>query len=132
MVAVVGAACGGRQPIARPSSPPSISPTAATALPSDGWRPGDIAMSALTGGRFHAAVVRGTVCAWLGDSFRPMLWPAGYRVRLRPVELIAPSGAVVAREGQRTGAGGGSFPATAGTPCARAGQETFAINGELE
>lgn len=42
-------------------------------LPSDGWKPGDPSLSALTTGPFHAARRDGQVCAWLGDSFRPML-----------------------------------------------------------
>lgn len=98
-------------------------------LPSDGWKPGDPSLDALTGGPFHAARRDGQYCAWLGTNFRPMLWPAGYRVRLNPTELIAPDGSVVAREGEQVSAGGGGDNAKPGTPCARPGEWTFSVNG---
>ena len=98
-------------------------------LPGDGWKPGDASLDALTAGPFHAARRDGQVCAWLGDSFRPMLWPAGYQVRLDPVELIAPDGTVVARQGEKVDAGGGGGEAKPGTPCAHSGEWTFFISG---
>jgi len=115
------------QSVLRQSPPPTGSQI--YPLPSDGWKPGDISLTALTGGPFHAARRDGQVCAWLGDAFRPMLWPAGYQVRLDPVELIAPDGTVVAREGEKVDAGGGGDVAKAGTPCARPGEWTFSIMG---
>jgi hypothetical protein len=98
-------------------------------LPSDGWKPGDSSLDALTGGPFHAARISGQVCAWLGAQFRPMLWPAGYAVRLNPATLIAPDGTVVAREGQNLRAGGGRSNAKPGTPCAQPGQDTWFVSG---
>lgn len=115
------------QSVLRQSPPPTG--TQIYPLPSDGWKPGDPALLALTGGAFHAARRNGQVCAWLGDAFRPMLWPAGYQVRLDPVELIAPDGAVVALEGEKVSAGGGGDVAKAGAPCARPGEWTFSIMG---
>lgn len=120
---------GGREhgPLSVSVSSPSMTTT--VALPSDGWKPGDDSLLALTGGPFHAARVNGVVCGWLGTTFRPMLWPAGYQARLDPVELIAPDGTVIAHEGQELTAGGGGDNAKPGTPCARTGQWTFFING---
>jgi hypothetical protein len=37
------------------------------------------------------------------------LWPAGYRVRFHPTELLSPNGKVVAHEGQKVNAGGGGY-----------------------
>jgi hypothetical protein len=105
------------------------SPAASYPLPSDGWKPGDPGFDALTFGPLHASRRGDQVCAWLGATYRPMLWPEGYSVRLNPVELIGPNGAVIAREGQTLAVGGGGNPAKAGTPCARTGQETFYVNG---
>jgi hypothetical protein len=103
--------------------------TTSYALPSDGWKPGDLSLAALTVGPFHAARRNGQVCAWLGVQFRPMLWPAGYAVRLDPAALIAPDGTVVAREGQNVSAGGGDENAKPGTPCAKPGEWTWYVNG---
>jgi hypothetical protein len=111
-------------PVSISTPSPTIYP-----LPSDGWKPGDFSLDALTGGPFHAARVNGQVCAWLGPQFRPMLWPAGYAVRLSPAALIAPDGTVVARGGQNVSAGGGGENAKPGTPCAHAGQWTFYVSG---
>jgi hypothetical protein len=109
---------------------PAVAPSSVTyPLPSDGWKPGDASLQALASGPFHATRRDGHVCAWVGADFHTMLWPANYSVRLRPVELIAPDGTVVAREGQTVNAGGGGGPTKAGTACAQKGQQTFYVNG---
>jgi len=41
---------------------------------------------------------------------RPYIWPAGYRVRFHPTELIGPNRHVIARAGDRLAAGGGVGP----------------------
>ena len=97
-------------------------------LPSDGWKPGDPALDALAIGHFHATrLENGQVCAWLGASFRPTLWPQGYHVRLHPVQLLGPGGRVIAKAGDVVSTGGGGRPAPAGTPCAKAGQWTWSV-----
>jgi hypothetical protein len=85
------------------------------------------------GGAFHAAMTSRGACAWLGS--RPnkpaIYWPAGYRVRLNPVELLNPKGQVVATEGQLVGVdyglGGVAGP---GDRCATAGQGIIPVQGK--
>jgi hypothetical protein len=129
------AGCSGTSDaLARPTGTPASSVTSSSdlyALPSDGWKAGDGSLTALTGGKFHAGRVGDQVCAWLGDSFRPMLWPDGYKVRLNPAELIAPNGTVVAHDGDEMSAGGGGHDAKSGTPCAQPGEWTWDVEGAL-
>src|SRR4051794_22007226 len=76
-------------------------------LPSNGWRPGMATNLAARSGPFRAALTNGKARAWLGGGGEPMSWPAGWRVRFDPVELIDASGEVFAREGDPLmGAGG--------------------------
>jgi hypothetical protein len=62
-------------------------------------------------GRFHATLTPSGACAWMHTPNRGIvyLWPAGYRVRFEPTELLSPSGKVVARQGQEVHAGGGGY-----------------------
>jgi len=83
----------------------TLSPPKTYPLLSDGWN-GGVALTALHVGRFHAFSTSQGACAWLGGQ-RAFLWPAGYRVRFNPTELIAPGGAVVGREGTLMFVGGG-------------------------
>jgi hypothetical protein len=78
-------------------------------LPTDGWKPGDGAMTAAFFGQFHATLTTSGACAWMTTPNRGAvyLWPAGYRVRFDPTELLSPEGKVVARQGQEVNAGGG-------------------------
>lgn len=80
-------------------------------LPTDGWKPGDGAVTAALFGRFHATLAPAGACAWMGapGEGTVYLWPAGYRVRFDPTELLSPSGKVVARQGQKVFAGGGVY-----------------------
>jgi hypothetical protein len=96
-------------------------------LPSDGWKPGDPSLLALTGGTFHAVLTTNGPCAWLGPDRRPFQWPAGYQVRFHPTELIDSSGRVVATEGQTVYFGGGGRPAPVGTPCATTNETTWYV-----
>jgi hypothetical protein len=87
---------------------PTAPGTAVTyALPSNGWKPGDGTRDAAFFGPFHAALIDGHACAWLGNIQEPALWPAGWRVRFNPTELIDPDGHVFAREGDLLHAAGG-------------------------
>jgi hypothetical protein len=80
-------------------------------LPTDGWKPGDSAFMAAFFGRFHATLTPSGACAWMYTPNRGIvyLWPAGYRVRFDPIELLNPSGKVVAHQGQEVNAGGGAY-----------------------
>jgi hypothetical protein len=80
-------------------------------LPSDGWKPGDSQNNVILQGNFQASLSPNGVCAWLGPPRYRMLWPSGYRVRFNPTELIGPSGAVVAHEGEYLAFHGGPAPA---------------------
>jgi len=85
------AACGG----GTPSTGAAVRTTAhPVSLPSDGWRPGDPGLLALTTGPFHAVLTAEGACAWLGSIQTPYLWPAGYKVRFDPTELINAQGHV--------------------------------------
>ena len=80
-------------------------------LPTDGWKPGDARVLAGFIGQFHATLTPFGACAWMSTPNRGAvyLWPAGYRVRFDPTELLSPSGKVVAREGQEVNAGCGGY-----------------------
>jgi hypothetical protein len=92
-----------------PDKHTSVPPATATgyALPTNGWRPGDAGLMALFSGPFHAVLVDGHACAWLGDTKRPSIWPADWQVRFNPTQLIDPNGHVFANEGDVLSAGGG-------------------------
>lgn len=80
-------------------------------LPTDGWKSGDSAVTAALFGRFHATLTSSGACAWMGTGHRGTvyLWPAGYRVRFHPTELVSPNGEVVAHQNQIVDAGGGMY-----------------------
>ena len=80
-------------------------------LPTDGWKPGDSYLTAGFFGRFQATLTPSGACAWMYAPNRGIvyLWPAGYRVRFHPTELLSPSGKVVAHQGQKVHAGGGGY-----------------------
>jgi hypothetical protein len=90
----------------------AVSPgtTVTYALASNGWTPGAATMDAAFRGPFHAALVDGHACAWLGNTQQPSLWPAGWRVRFHPTQLIEPNGHVFASEGDALLARGGRIP----------------------
>ena len=96
----------------------------ASPQPGNGWRLGDPALTALSGGAFHATLTAEGACAWRGTGDVPYLWPEGYRVRFNPTELINPQGQVVAHEGDRLKVGGGEVPARPGERCTSVGKLT--------
>ena len=78
--------------------------------PTDGWKPGDSHTLAGFFGRFHATLTSSGACASMGIHPGVVyLWPAGYRVRFDPTELLSPSGKVIAHQGQEVNAGGGGY-----------------------
>ena len=56
-----------------------------------------------------------------------MLWPAGYKVRFHPTELVDPHGRVVAHEGDLVMVGGGFVPASKPQRCTSPGQSPFYV-----
>jgi hypothetical protein len=80
-------------------------------LPTDGWKPGDPGLLMGLLGHFHATLTSSGACAWMGTPHQGTLymWPAGYRVRFHPTELLSPNGKVVAHQDQKVSASGGVF-----------------------
>lgn len=76
-------------------------------LPSDGWKAGEPEAGVILTGNFEASLTKQGACAWLGPAKYVTVWPAGYRVRFNPTELIAPDGRVVAKAGEYVGFNGG-------------------------
>jgi hypothetical protein len=101
-------------------------------LPSDGWKPGQIAMEAISSAPFHATLTRSGTCT-SGRSIS-YLWPAGYRVRFHPTVLLDPKGKVVAHEGQYITVGGGIVGTASWPGAARCykGGNVFAIQSPVQ
>jgi hypothetical protein len=110
-------------------APPAVAGPNDGTLPSDGWAPGKPALTAITAGPFHARAVSQGACAWLGDSERPFVWPAGYRVLFNPTRLVDATGALVATDGEVLAAPGGGEVAPQDTLCGAKGSWTFFITG---
>lgn len=83
-------------------------------VPTSSWRPGDASLSALAMGKLAAGRYRGQWCVWLtarsGTGRGPVVWPAGFRARRHPLELLDVHGNVVARGGELIKFGGGVAP----------------------
>ena len=93
-------------------------------IPTSSWRLGDASLHASTVGTLAAGNYRHKWCLWLvgSDSRRiPVVWPAGFRARRHPLELLDPGGTVVARGGVRIQLTGGLAPAKHG--CSTLGQK---------
>jgi hypothetical protein len=103
---------------------PTAEPTGTYPVWSDGWTLGQPAMAALEIGSFHAALTPLGACAWLGGAGEPnpTQWPAGWTIVFAPTpRLLDDHGAVVAREGEKIGAGGGGRAMTAAQTDGRCG-----------
>ena len=101
-------------------------------LPSDGWKPGQSAMEAISSAPFHATLTRSKACTPNGSV--SYLWPAGYRVRFHPTVLLDPTGRVVAHEGQYITVGGGIVGTASWPSAARCykGGGVFAIQSSIQ
>jgi hypothetical protein len=100
-------------------------------LPSDGWRPGQTAMQAISSSPFQARLTKSGACT-SGGSLH-YLWPAGYRVRFHPTELLGPNGQVVAHEGEYITVGGGVVGAASWPRASRCdkGGDLWAVQGPV-
>ena len=128
---VVGVLASVANPPLEASAATSTHRTHSYSLPSDGWKPGQAAMEAVSSGPFHATLSQSGTCT--SDASIDYLWPAGYRVRFHPTVLLDPSGKVVAHQGQYVTVGGGvvgtaSWPSAA--RCYKGGQ-VWAIQGPV-
>lgn len=101
-------------------------------LPSDGWKSGQAAITALSAAPFHATLTRFGACT--SDRFRDYLWPAGYRVRFHPTVLLDAKGRVVAHQGQYISVGGGIVGTASWPDAARCykGGDVWAIQGPIQ
>jgi hypothetical protein len=94
--------------------------------------PGYTGHLALAIGTLAAGTYRGHWCVWLGagpgSRREPIVWPAGFRARRHPLELVDSRGKVVARGGERIKIGGGSMPVSHG-PCMLGQKEPFYADG---
>jgi hypothetical protein len=106
-------------------------------LPSSGWKPGDASFLVGSTGVLHAALSKSGACAWLQNpgSNQPrrlaFLWPAGYRVRFDPTELIDARGRVVARAGERISVGGGVYSTPPQSWCTAHGMAAFLVQSGI-
>ena len=96
-------------------------------VPTSSWRPGDPSLLALALGTLAAGPYRGRWCVWLVGRWSqrmPIVWPAGFRARRHPLELVDSRGTVVARGGERISLGGGLAPVDH-RPCMFGQREAF-------
>lgn len=75
----------------------------------------------------------GQYCVWAVHSGHkvPVVWPAGFRARLHPLEVLNAHGAVFARAGQTFGAPGGLIPVNPRGRCMLAQANAFYVNSEI-
>jgi|ERR1700722_12251392 hypothetical protein len=129
---VIGAVASVALPISDAFAAAPSQRTRTYPLPSDGWRPGQAAMEAISSSPFHATLSRSGTCT--SDGSISYLWPVGYRVRFHPTVLLDPKGKVVAHQGQYITVGGG-FVGTASWPSAARcykGGNVFAIQSPVQ
>jgi hypothetical protein len=104
-------------------------------VPTSGWRPGDPGLTALGIGALHGGYRHGRFCVWLTGPGRkrpgPVIWPAGFRVRRHPLELLDAGGAVAARAGEEIQFGGGIAPVRGHDPCMLGQSQAFWVMSEV-
>jgi hypothetical protein len=129
---IVGCSGGSGQSAQRQAGTPTPSPADRSfPLPTDGWKPGEPAFLAKSGGVFHAWRTADGACARWGHQRRTALWPAGYTVAFSPTRLIDPAGHVVAREGDWITVGGGLTKGPRTTRCMNGQPETFGVMSDV-
>lgn len=103
-------------------------------LPTSSWTPGDVAGTAMMVGTLRGSAKAGGGCVWLGTNTggrQAVIWPAGYQVRFMPrVEIIDPSGGVVAYAGQTITVGGG-LGSSQGYACMFGKRDAFFIESSV-
>lgn len=110
---------------------PSESNTSANLLPvpTSSWRPGDPALNALAMGTLEGGHQGSRYCVWLSikSSRVPVVWPAGYHIRLHPLELLNSRDAVVATGGEQIRVGGGFSRAKPSSKCMLGQKDAFYV-----
>jgi hypothetical protein len=112
---------------------PSDRPVAA--VPTSSWRPGDPSRLALLIGTVEGGGTSdGHFCVWVrreSGEIVPVVWPAGFRARLDPLELLNAQGAIAAAAGDRINVCGGLMPVDPGRPCSLGLDNTFYVMDEM-
>lgn len=118
------------------NDPDERSPRKVVAVPTSSWRPGDAALLGELVGTVHAQPAGPGACrVWVereDGEIIPVIWPAGYRARLDPFELLDATGTVVAVPGTPIDVGGGLMPTDPTDPTDHGGiDEAFYVMDEL-
>jgi len=97
------------------NDPDERPPRKVAAVPTSSWRRGDPALLAALVGTVQGEQTGPDTCRiWVerdDGEIIPVIWPAGYRARLDPLELLDPAGMVVAVPGTPISVAGGLIPA---------------------
>jgi len=107
---------------------------AVVAVPTSSWHAGMGRFlvpldGVLEGGRTD----RGEYCVWVraGQRAVPVVWPAGFRARLDPLELLNAEGEVAARAGDWISVAGAEMPADPESPCMLGQECAFHVQDEM-
>ena len=105
-------------------------------VPTSSWKPGDAARLAELAGTVQGGPGPGAgECrVWVereSGEIVPVVWPAGFRARLNPLELLDGTDAVVAVTGTRIGVAGGLMPVDPGDPGTLGQSDAFYVMDEL-
>lgn len=97
--------------------------------PTSAWRPGEPALEALAAGTLEGGYKGNRYCVWLSvkSGQVPIVWPAGYHIRLHPLELLNSHARVVAEGGDRISVGGGFSPDKPASECMLGQKEAFVV-----
>jgi hypothetical protein len=113
-------------------------PSRPVSIPTSSWKAGDGALQALYSGVLRVTpegcpyLMPPGARATLKDR-TPLVWPAGYTARYAAdgkLEIVAPNGVVVVREGEKLSAGGGLIP-TSSKLCTFGQPDAFVIMDDL-
>ena len=103
-------------------------------IPTSSWVRGNSGRLAAVGGvlqiRAHAS---GQATVWVrtGSAMTPVIFPAGFRARLDPPEIVDERGRIVAREGITIEVSGGFAPVDSDTASLIRSDEAFFIQSEI-
>lgn len=103
-------------------------------VPTSSWRPGEPARLAAIEGVLSGGMAScGNYCVWIDDEglVTPVIWPAGFRARLDPLELLDAGGQVVAREGDHLRVGGSYQPVQPDESCMFERDLAFSVQSEV-
>lgn len=102
-------------------------------VPTSSWKAGDPSLLARASGTLNGGRVQGAFCVWLTTRRDrvPIVWPAGYHVRLHPLELLNSQNIVVARGEDHITLTGGAAPVRPGLTCMLGRRSAFYAMGNV-